>query len=54
MNTSVMALAYFGMGTTYERVLDGLNMLFALIFSVEALIRIIALRSWYFEDNWNR
>eukprot|EP00752_Nemacystus_decipiens_P001936 g1865.t1 len=54
LNTVVMAMEYFGQSTTYTRVLEGLNYTFFVIFALEALVKILALRRAYFTDAWNR
>ena len=38
----------------YGLVLEITNYLFALVFLAEAVIKLVALRLRYFEDNWNR
>jgi len=42
------------MSEEMERILEQLNLGFLVIFSLEATIKIIALRKNYFKDSWNR
>lgn len=53
-NTIIMGMQYFGQPTLYGEFLDALNLLFAAIFTVEMLIKVVALRARYFSDSWNR
>ena len=53
INTVVMSLNHFMMNETFEGVCDVLNYIFMAIFTIEATIKIIALRRDYFKDGWN-
>jgi len=62
LNTVVMAMAYFGMGDIYSFSLDVANFIFAMIFNMEAVLKIVALGKLYFYNelgtrvvlnNWN-
>ena len=53
-NTLVLMLKYVDETQTSILVSAILNNLFSLIFICEAIIKIIALRSEYFMDNWNK
>lgn len=53
LNTIVMAMSYFGQGQHYETALENINYVFAGIFTIEAIIKILGLKVHYFYDNWN-
>ena len=54
-NTVVMAMQFFGQPDEYGQLLDAANLMFAVLFSLEAAAKIYALgASFYFRDNWNR
>ena len=53
MNTCVLAAYYNEMSEQYEMVLEILNFIFMGIFTLEALIKIIAHKKAYFNDAWN-
>ena len=53
LNTCVLASTYFMMPEAVKQVLEALNILFMVIFALEAVIRITALKTAYFKDNWN-
>ncbi|CBJ26318.1 Voltage Gated Calcium/Sodium Channel subunit alpha [Ectocarpus siliculosus] len=54
LNTIVMAMQFFGQGNVYTRCIEGANYSFSFIFTVEAIIKILAFRRAYFIDPWNR
>jgi hypothetical protein len=54
LNTIVMAMTFFGMDLEYETALEMINYAFAIIFTVEAVIKLAGLQWNYFDDNWNR
>ncbi|CAE7648316.1 scn4ab, partial [Symbiodinium microadriaticum] len=53
-NTIIMAMEYYGQTEVYGRFLETMNTMFAMIFTLEAVIKISALKSKYFSDMWNR
>jgi voltage-dependent calcium channel L type alpha-1D len=53
-NTVIMAMEFYGQSEIYGKFLEVMNTMFAMIFTVEAVIKISALRKRYFEDNWNK
>mmetsp|Transcript_57655 Transcript_57655/g.158821 ORF Transcript_57655/g.158821 Transcript_57655/m.158821 type:complete len:1739 (-) Transcript_57655:67-5283(-) len=53
VNTCVMAATYFGMPEDYEAALNYMNYVFAAVFTVEAIMKIAAMKRNYFSDNWN-
>jgi len=62
LNTFVMAMSFFGMEDMYSFVLDVCNFIFAMIFNVECVLKLIALDYHYFYskigtrvvwNNWN-
>ncbi|CAM9574083.1 unnamed protein product, partial [Ectocarpus sp. 8 AP-2014] len=54
LNTIVMAMQFFGQGNVYTSCIEGANYSFSFIFTVEAIIKILAFRRAYFIDPWNR
>lgn len=52
-NTLVLALSYHGEPTFLEILIELSNSLFTAIFTIEALVKILALGRDYFKDNWN-
>ena len=48
-----MAMVWFDQDLTLPIVTEILNYVFMVIFSLEALIKIIALKKAYFRDTWN-
>ncbi len=53
MNTTFMAIRYFNMPINYSNILDISNYTFALIYNLEAIIKIIAIGKRYFYIYWN-
>ena len=53
LNTIVMALTWFDEPKALGAVIEVANFVFMAIFTVEAAIKIIALRKHYFRSNWN-
>lgn len=54
-NTLVMMCDHWGASELYWHVSDGLNYAFALLFAVEAVLKIAGMgRAEYFSDSWNR
>mmetsp|Transcript_2591 Transcript_2591/g.3694 ORF Transcript_2591/g.3694 Transcript_2591/m.3694 type:complete len:1759 (-) Transcript_2591:300-5576(-) len=52
-NSFVMAMQYFGQPDAYGLALEIINIIFALYFTLEAVIKLIAVKSRYFKDGWN-
>lgn len=53
LNTVVMALIWFDEPKALPDVVEILNYVFMAIFTAEAVIKIIALKTLYFKDSWN-
>jgi len=53
LNTGVMAMTYFGQPYWYSVMLEVINILFAVIFTIEAIIKLTAYMLYYFHDPWN-
>ena len=53
-NTVVMGMEYFGQSELYGNFLEACNTLFAMVFTIEAVIKISALKMKYFDDSWNK
>jgi len=52
-NSVVMALSFFGEEDTYGQTLEFLNRGFALVFTLEAATKLLALGAQYFIEKWN-
>lgn len=52
-NTVVMMVTWFGQNDAWTATTNVLNLMFAGIFTIEAIVKILALRLHYFSDNWN-
>jgi hypothetical protein len=53
LNTLIMAITYFGEGDTYSLFIEVMNYIFAFIFTVECVVKLLALGDLYFNDSWN-
>ena len=53
LNTVVMALIWFDEPKALPDVIEILNYVFMGLFTIEAIIKIIALKGHYFKDSWN-
>jgi len=53
LNTIVLALTWYDQSALAHMVLVNLNYVFMAIFTVEAILKIIAMKSAYFKDGWN-
>jgi hypothetical protein len=53
INTIVLALKWYGEPNQLPKILELLNYVFAGIFSLEAIIKLIAFGGSYFSDGWN-
>ena len=52
-NTLVLAIKWYMMPESVISVVEILNYIFMVIFTIEAIVKIIAMRSKYFHDGWN-
>ena len=51
----MLASTYFGIDVPLQRMLNALNLAFAVVFTAEAVVKLAALGvHGYFQDNWNR
>lgn len=53
LNMFVMALEHYGQSAYFTMVLERLNLIFIAIFTVESLLKIFAMRHFYFREPWN-
>lgn len=53
INVVVMAVEHEGQGNEMDSLLKNLNIVFVSIFTGECLMKIFALRHYYFRDGWN-
>jgi len=54
LNTVVMMLPDFRDSSAKNDALQTANLLFAIIFTVEMVMKISAMKKLYFSDSWNR
>jgi voltage-dependent calcium channel L type alpha-1D len=54
VNTVIMGMEYFGQSELYGNFLEAVNTVFAMVFTVEAVIKLSALKWKYFDDTWNK
>ncbi|EGZ10921.1 hypothetical protein PHYSODRAFT_519134 [Phytophthora sojae] len=54
VNTFLMAAQFFGESTLQEYVINVVNEIFAVVFTMEAAMKLIAFGWEYFEDQWNQ
>lgn len=53
LNTLVLAVVWYDMSQATEDVLGVLNYIFMIIFTLECVFKLIALKCAYFKDGWN-
>ena len=53
LNTVVMAMRYYQMPLQYEDGLEQANLVFAVIFNVECLFKLMGFGRFYFMTRWN-
>ena len=53
VNTIVLGCYYFMIPTDQLKTINRINLTFSVLFTFEAIIKIIALRSEYFDNHWN-
>lgn len=53
LNMLIMSMDHYNMTKTYELVLERLNIFFIAIFTAECVLKIFALRWYYFKDPWS-
>lgn len=53
MNMIVMALDQFQATEQYNRILESFNLFFIAIFTAECILKLFALRYYYFKEPWN-
>ncbi|XP_064475313.1 sodium channel protein para-like isoform X2 [Ornithodoros turicata] len=53
LNMTVMALDHYGQSKFFGEVLDRLNIFFIAIFTTECILKMFALRWYYFKEPWN-
>lgn len=53
LNTVVMAMNHFNMNKQFEDILTIFNTCFMVIFTLEAILKLHAMRCDYFYDKWN-
>ena len=54
LNSALLAMNYYGISPSTVIILDRLGFVFGIIYTIEAIIKIIAYKKKYFEDTWNR
>ena len=53
LNTLILALTWEGQNQTLQATLDFANRVFTIIYTLEAIVKLLALRMDYFRDSWN-
>lgn len=53
LNMGTMTLDHYDMSKTFENVLDYVNNVFVVIFTLECAMKLIAFRLHYFRQMWN-
>jgi hypothetical protein len=53
LNTTVLALSWYGQPRVVTKTTEGINFFFSAIFTVECVIKILGLGKHYFKDGWN-
>lgn len=53
LNTFMMGLSYFGEEDLYQAAIDYSNYFFTVVFTVEAIIKVVGLGRYYWKDSWN-
>ncbi|KAL4169649.1 hypothetical protein KRP22_010567 [Phytophthora ramorum] len=53
LNTFIMGLTYFGEEDLYSRILEYANLIFTVLFVLEATIKIVGLGNYYWKESWN-
>jgi hypothetical protein len=53
LNTLVLAVVWYDMSEEMKGVLGVLNYIFMVIFTLECIFKLIALKCAYFKDAWN-
>ncbi|GMH60361.1 hypothetical protein TrRE_jg11189 [Triparma retinervis] len=54
LNTVIMMLSSFGDSTSWKTFLEGANLFFAVLFTIEMVMKLAAMHYLYFDDSWNR
>lgn len=54
VNTTVMACEFFGQSDEWTKASEALNLVFAVIFTIEAAMKLSGQGQAYFNDNWNK
>ncbi|UYV77086.1 para [Cordylochernes scorpioides] len=52
-NMIIMAADQYGQTDTYEEILERLNLFFIAVFTCECVLKVLALRHYYFKEPWN-
>lgn len=53
VNTAILATKFYNQPPILDPIFDYLNIVFAAIFTIEAVMKLIALKHHYFKDGWN-
>lgn len=53
LNIVALMVTHYNQGPEWNRVLDKVNIIFVLVFSIEALFKILGMGRDYFTDSWN-
>jgi hypothetical protein len=53
LNTVVMGMEWYDINPSINDVKDKLNLVFMVIFTIEAIIKIVSMKCSYFKESWN-
>ena len=55
LNTVVLCMDFYGSAQVYKDVIDNFNLVFVVIFTIEAALKLLGLGPrYYFHVNWNK
>merc|ERR1719345_200328 len=54
LNTLVLGIVWYDMNEWIEYATKVLNYFFSIVFTIEAIIKLIAMQGNYFKDSWNQ
>jgi hypothetical protein len=52
-NTLVLCLTWYGQDSKIEKTTDIINYVFMAIFTIECVLKLVALHTFYFKEAWN-
>jgi hypothetical protein len=52
-NTLVLCLTWYGQDSKVDKITDIINYVFMAIFTIECVLKLVAIRTAYFKEAWN-